>query len=213
MALVTAVANTKGGSGKSTLAVNLAVESSRYGRRVLLVDADTQGSSAHFVAVRDRNTDRLQAVQLTEPIIHTQIEALAEPFDLVYIDAGGRDSPVFRSALLAADRVLVPLVPSAFDAWASDTLFAVLDELSLSGDLEILVALVQVTHTVVAREALEQIRAYLEEHNAKLLESVIFNRTAWPRATGEGLAVTEWRPSGKAAAELRELATELGVSE
>lgn len=50
---VIAVANQKGGVGKTTTAVNLGKALSRSGKRVLLVDADPQGSLTTSCAVRD----------------------------------------------------------------------------------------------------------------------------------------------------------------
>jgi len=208
---ILAVANTKGGCGKSTLCVSLAVEASRRGKKVLLVDADPQASSVHFLTVRDEDTASIQAVQITKPILHQQIDELAKPFDLVFIDTGGRDSPVFRSALLAADRILVPMVPSSFDVWSSDTLFEILAEVAVTKELELLVVFNQVQNTIIVREALSELKGYLEEHDARALDTYVYTRTAWPRSIGEGQVVTEWEPGGEAAKELRLLATELGV--
>ena len=51
MARIIAVALAKGGVGKTTTAVNLAAGLARAGRRVLVVDTDTQGQVAHALGV------------------------------------------------------------------------------------------------------------------------------------------------------------------
>ena len=43
--MIVALLNQKGGTGKTTLALHLAGQWAREGRRVLLVDADPQGSA------------------------------------------------------------------------------------------------------------------------------------------------------------------------
>ncbi|HJO03644.1 MAG TPA: AAA family ATPase [Acidobacteriota bacterium] len=208
-----AVANTKGGVGKSTLAVNLAILAATQGKKVLLVDADPQGSGLQFLGVRGDDRPEFQGVQITQPIIHKQLPELAERFDYVLIDVGGRDAPVFRSALVAADTILIPMVPSVFDAWASEDVFNVLSELSASQDIDARVILNQTTPTVIAREALQSLHGDMKEQGVTILRAEIQNRTAWPRAIGEGLGVAEWEPHGKAAAELYELGKELGIYE
>ena len=45
MMKVVALLNEKGGSGKSTIALNLACALHRQGRRVVLIDADPQGTA------------------------------------------------------------------------------------------------------------------------------------------------------------------------
>ena len=48
--MIIAVLGEKGGTGKTTVAVNLAGMRAAAGWRVLLLDADRQGSSAYWVA-------------------------------------------------------------------------------------------------------------------------------------------------------------------
>lgn len=213
MTRIIAVANTKGGVGKSTLAVNLAVEAAIGGRTALLIDADPQGSAIQFLSVRDEARPAVRGVQITKPVLHREVPEISKAFDFAIIDVGGRDAPVFRSALVAADTIVVPMVPSAFDTWASEDVFQVVDELSSSEKLRTTrIVLNQLTRTLAAREAQETLGEYLAEHGVGLLETQIHARTAWPRSIGEGLSVTEWEPAGPAAAELRALAKELEIT-
>jgi chromosome partitioning protein len=126
------------------------------------------------------------------------------------IDVGGRDSATFRSALVTADTILIPLGPSAADVWATEDAFNLLDELAVSRDFEALAVFTRVVHhTRVAREAHAYVGEQLAERDVRLLETIIHNRVAWPQSLGEGLAVTEFEPRGPAARELAELAAEL----
>ena len=54
---VIAVTNQKGGVGKTTTAVNLGVGLARHGKKVLLVDTDSQGSLT--VSMGIKNPDEL----------------------------------------------------------------------------------------------------------------------------------------------------------
>ncbi len=208
---VYAVANTKGGVGKSTLAVNLAIVAASKGSKVLLVDADPQASSLQFLNAREDSRPKFTGIQLLQPIIHKQLPDLAAAYDFVFIDVGGRDAPVFRSALIAANTIVIPMVPSVFDAWAAEDVFNVIDELTTGTTVDARVVLNQAPPTIIAKEALQSLQSGLEKRGMTLMTSVLQSRTAWPRAIGEGQGVGEWEPEGKAAQELYQLARELGI--
>ena len=112
----------------------------------------------------------------------------------------------------ASDFVLVPITPSAYDIWASEDVFSVIDELSTTRELTTRVVLNQVvSRTKVARDALEALEEMTAEQDAQLLETRIHFRVAWKMASSEGLSVTEYQPRGLAAAELRALWQELDL--
>jgi len=209
---VLAIANQKGGVGKSSLAVNLAVELTLSNQSILLVDADPQASAAQFAAARDEDRPSFATVQLAKPILHREIPKIGQSYDVVLIDVGGRDSPTLRSALVAADSILIPLGPSAADLWASQDVFSLLDEIRVARTFKAWTLFTRmVAGTVVAREALEELMALAEEHGFSHLESVLHSRVAWPRAFGEGLSVSELEPNGSAAQELRSLCRETAL--
>jgi len=65
---ITAIINQKGGTGKSTTTENLGIGLARRGKRVLLVDADPQGSLSVSLGLRDQDalTETLATVMSAE---------------------------------------------------------------------------------------------------------------------------------------------------
>jgi len=164
--------------GKSTLATNIAVEAAIAGLDVLLVDTDPQASSTLFAATRSEDRPSFRVVQLTKPIIHREIPKLSEPYDLVVIDTAARESATFRSALAAARTVLVPVVPSAYDIWASEDVFMTIDELAATNErmtTHVVLNLV-VSRTRLAREAEQALEDLLADQNASMLATRIHSR-------------------------------------
>ena len=63
MCKVIAIANQKGGVGKTTTTSNLGIGLARQGKKVLLIDADTQGSLTASLGIRE--PDRLEITLAT----------------------------------------------------------------------------------------------------------------------------------------------------
>lgn len=203
---IVTVGNSKGGVGKSTICANLAVAAAQTGQKVLIVDADVQASSMGFRSLRENND--IKATAITTATLHTDVKGF-DNFDLIIIDAGGRDSVVFRSAVMAADLLLIPVLPSVYDIWAAeDTIKLVQDAKITKPDLKARLLLNQLMpNTIMGREALEEIEKFGEI--APVLDSKIYHRTAFKNSIGAGQGVIEFEPKGKAAAEIRALFNEV----
>ena len=109
--MILAVVNQKGGAGKTTIALNLAGAMAEAGGRVLLIDADPQQTAQDWAAVRD-SLPAFQVVGLSKPVLHRDLPTMAADYDHVVIDGAPRNYEVARSAILAADMVLIPVQPS-----------------------------------------------------------------------------------------------------
>jgi chromosome partitioning protein len=206
---IISVANSKGGVGKSTIAVNLAICAIKDGKKVLLIDADVQGSSTSFRAIRE--ADDLQAVSIIQPTIHKDIESFSN-FDLIFIDAGGRDNALFRSAITAASKglLLIPVLPSQYDIWATEDTFKMLKEIRVYVPIKACAVFNQVIqNTKISQEAKEALEELTVEGDVTLLKTVLYNRIDYKKSISDGLGVVEYQPKGKAAAEITALYNEI----
>lgn len=206
---VISVANQKGGVGKSTIACNLAICALNDKKRVLLIDADPQGSSLAFRAMRE--ADDLKAVSITQPTIHKDIGDF-ENFDIVIIDAGGRDNTLFRSAVTAAAKgiLLIPVLPSQYDIWATEDTFNILKEARVYVDIPAYAVFNQtIQNTTVSKEAKDALEELTAESDIKLLESVLFSRVDYKKSISKGLGVIEYQSKSKAADEMNNLYFEI----
>lgn len=207
--MIVALLNQKGGVGKTTLALHLAGEWARRGRRVTLVDADPQGSALDWSQQRSREgVPRLfGVVGLARDTLHREAPELARDADHVVIDGPPRVAGLMRSALLAADVVLIPVQPSPFDGWASAEMLALLGEARIyRAQLAARFVLNRYgARTVIARETAET----LADHDPPVLASSIGQRVVFAQAARTGRLAGELDGDSLAAREIAALATEI----
>jgi chromosome partitioning protein len=206
---VVALCGQKGGIGKSTMAICLATEAQSRGRKVLLIDADPQGTTRTWFGVA------LEAGQPTPSVVALgvgmhkpgQLDAMSAGYDLVLIDCPGRIDAVQRSALLAADLALLPCGPSGTEAWA------------MAGSVELVAEAQQFrpglrTAIVITRKKPgtslgRDSRRALEQTGLAVLQSELCDRVAYQEAVMAGYSVHAYAPKDPAAREVKALCDEL----
>lgn len=204
--MIIGVLNQKGGVGKTTLSVNLASALALSGKRVLLVDADPQGSALDWQSTRQGET-LFPVVGMAKPTLHKDVPELAASYQHVIIDGPPRVNELARSAIMACDLVLIPVQPSPYDVWAADEIVKLIQEVmiykdSLKGRF---VVNRKIVNTAIGRDVADALKGY----PFPVAETTINQRVAYAESAASGLSVLEFDSKGPAAKEIKALVLEL----
>ncbi|QKE41209.1 MAG: AAA family ATPase [Ferrovum myxofaciens] len=115
---IIAVINQKGGTGKTTLALNLAAGLALRGS-THLVDADPQRSVSQWVGMGAECACLPPVLVIgSDPV--TTLAKLARSHRYVVVDCPPAvQGPIIEAVMASADLVLIPVLPSPIDLWAS----------------------------------------------------------------------------------------------
>ncbi len=204
MAQIFTIANRKGGVGKTTLATNLAVALSNKGK-TLLVDTDDQKSAYNWNKYRQ---EKLNSISVIDNLGKT-LQPLNDEYEFILIDIAGRDSEVFREALLISDKLIVPTQASILDL---EILPYIADKVTtahqLNPELKAYIVINRASANPKNNEVTEAKKFITNYPIFKLLNTVIHDRKQFRDAIIGGLSVSEMG-SSKAHDELNKFLIEV----
>jgi chromosome partitioning protein len=212
MAMVIAIAQSKGGAGKTSLTVHLACalggrrpEEDAPRKRVALVDLDPLESLTKWFHLRESRLGpdaRLSLFTGSGWRAHGEIENAKRDAEIVLIDAPPQDEVALRTAVRAAAVTLVPMQLSPMDLWAT---WPTLELIAHEGGKAMIVL-----NRVPARARIaDSLVAEMTKAGMPLSQASLGNRTAYAASMIDGKGVTESDPHSAAATEIRLLANEI----
>ena len=203
--MIISIVNQKGGVGKTTTAINLAASLKRENNRVVLIDADPQGSATQWHAVEGNNAFEL--LHYPEPVHKSEIEELSQNYDYVVIDAPPAIGHITKSILMATELAIVPLSPSSLDIWSCWGTLEIVNEVrpyNPAMEIKLLINR-KIPGTRVGRDA----REAMEVFQLEVLETELCQRVAFIDSLTSGVSVMQYAPRSKAADEIERLREEI----
>src|ERR1044072_773547 len=204
-AKIISVVNQKGGSGKTTLSMQLAGALARRGNKVLVVDADPQGTATRWAASADDEKPfpaSVVGLSAASTKVHREVKKFVDDYQYVIIDCPpAADSPVPHSALLIADLALLPVTPPPLDMWAAVGIREVIGNVGdINEDLRSRLVINQLQpNTTLAKEAME----VLPEFGIDLCKTYMHQRQVYRQSAVFGQTVHDF--GSKAAAAVEEI--------
>ncbi len=204
--MIIGLLNQKGGVGKTTLSVNLAASLARTGSRVLLIDADPQGSALDWAAARE-GPPLFSVIGFPRPTIHKEIGEIGFGYDYIIIDGPPRVTDLARSAIMASDVVLIPVQPSPYDIWAAEEVVSLIKEARIYKEniKSVFVINRKITNTAIGRDVGEALAAY----PVPVLAASITQRVVFAETAAQGKSVFEIDTNGPASTEIDAVKNEL----
>ena len=190
--------NLKGGVGKSTLAVHFASWLALQGKRVAVIDADTQHSASLWLQEAEPD---VRVFPLHDPDdIVDQAPRLAKQFDAVIADAPPQMAELSRVILLRTDVAMVLCGPGALDLVASNTAVRVIRQAQdIRGGLPKALFVpnkIQVNTLLTA-----DLLSTAADIGIPMVQNPVRFRQVYADAPGQGLTVFKMGPRAKAAAD------------
>lgn len=209
--MIILIGGEKGGTGKSTIATNLAVSISDKNQEVLIVDCDPQCTSSKWVNRRNKNFPLLPKVfciQKTGNVFDT-INDVAARYKHIIIDAGGKDSEELRTAMVACDKIYIPLKASQPDLETTKHMLQLVNlAKGLNSKLDAFVIISMASTNPVLKEHEEAIELLNQLSKIFTSKIIVHERKVYRDAMADGKGVIEY-DNLKAKKEINDLTVEI----
>lgn len=194
---VLALLSQKGGAGKSTLARSFAVAALLDEIRVVVIDADPQGTVVNWRQRRDAEAPTVVALD-GKTLAERIDEVRAAGADLCIIDTPPHLRAIVGMAAEAADAAIIPCRPTPEDLEAIGPTLQILQGTNTRTGL--------VFNAVPSgARVLALARAGVAALGLPVCPTAITERVAHPYASSEGMTVQEREPTSRGAAEITEV--------
>ena len=239
MCKVIVVGNQKGGVGKTTTASNLGIGLAKQGKRVLLVDADAQGSLTASLGFHE--PDKLEGTLATimaniineeemepqyevslvnvmsrETILRTYIEQQKDRYDYILIDCMPSLGMITINAFASADSILIPVQAAYLPVKGLEQLIKTIGKVKrqINPKLEIegiLLTMVD-NRTNYARDISNLL---IENYGSRvrIFENSIPLSVRAAEISAEGVSIYQHDPNGKVASAYQSLTEEVLANE
>lgn len=191
-AKIISIANQKGGVGKTTVCMNTASRLANEGARVLVADADPQGTACAWSSANNTEIGfPAFVVNLSgaEEKLHIEIRKALHQYDYILIDCPPNlKAKATRSALMISDLVLIPVIPSPGDLWATagiqELLSDIRDTLNPAIKSLLIPNLVQ-PNTIMSRDVIEALKTL----EIPICKTFLHNRVAYKESVIQGCSI------------------------
>lgn len=183
---IIALLNEKGGTGKSTVATNLASALHLRGRRVVLIDADPQGTTRDWRSASPDGIELPPVIALDRPEMLQSLTSIQA--DLVIIDTPAKAEKMTAAVVRIAQTALVVIQPSGADIWASAAAVKLIQQkIDVGGKIDAGFLVNRVSG--VSKLSREVLTGDWNEYGVAILEHAIGNRVAFAQALTDGLSI------------------------
>lgn len=187
----------KGGAGKTTLSINFAITLNENAKTYLL-DADPQGSTLHWSAMVD--SDDVPTVLDATENVEKMIAQYKDKAEHLIIDCPPQlHSEQTKDALQHCDMVVIPVLPSPLDLWATVAVSeAIAEAQEVNPDLKALLVINQLEpRTKLSRMVTDAIG----ELDLPTANTTLHRRVAYRSSILEGKSVGQIGKKGHVAAD------------